>query len=1015
VKAIGTIAGAFLALSLPAWALAGTPSCPSSPTLSGPKTVTAGESYALSWTNVLANRPVSSTSTSDGYELQRAGDPAFTQIFDRVRTTRPSQTLGPAPAGVSVVYQRVVVLVSCAAASPGVLASNVFATSIRSSCDTPDGLEGLVVSPPGPPAFSTYVVSWDTAGSGRPGPGGGASGLLFRLRRTWGTEVNESLLEGGSASFQDPPGTYAYQVRAESSCGSVGPWSESLTVVVGAAPVPALALVSDPKPVVAIAGPGASPAATFAVRNGGTAALAVTAAASDLLTVVPGQVTLAPGETRIFSVAVRLSYVALAPYHGEVVLTSDAGLLKVPIDATFAATPADVPVVFSDADAELDDDASPVRRTLINPGATRAAIVGAVGEEWIHVDSNDGQAWDRPLLPGERRVVRIVVDRDKRRAPFGTETGVVSVTTAGFPASASAAKLLVIDDGPRPTVATGVRPSPIGSRTRLLYASMPNARDVLGVGRFTTDVWLTNLDALAPIDVSIWATPIAAAGALVVSSHVDLKLAPGETRRYRNIIGKVMQYDGACEVEVRSPATTLSVTALVANTPTAATTARRAALRQAGTVVTASPAVAGQYGFEMRPTVPGEGVKSSDPSYVLSGLAHDARRRTNVILTETSGVPTTIVVALFGSGGNALLKNGAPVELTVTVPALASVQINDADLFDTGAVDNPYALLYFQEGGSVVPFATVIDAGTEDASLRVGASIRSLTPIAPPAVASVKRTLAQTAALPFGGGPAPLLFPVAHIRGAPLADGSIPYWKTRVTFTNVNETEQRQIEFRIQDQTGNAVTGGGFGFIGLSPKGSVSIEDIGHLFVTGDTPVYGAVVIDSVEGGDGSWQRSWKDVDVQTETYTADPRDTALGDYKTGMEGFSYRHGYSSFQSNLGTVQIEGAESSTRFRTNLILEEVGGAPCTVAVSAYASGSFVPMATATVALPAFGYVSRELFAGVLGLDRSELVDVRLVVRQLDGDGVFMAFASKINLTTGDPANIFLRPASAGTGR
>src|SRR5204862_2692051 len=103
--------------------------------------------------------------------------------------------------------------------------------------------------------------------------------------------------------------------------------------------------------------------------------------------------------------------------------------------------------------------------------------------------------------------------------------------------------------------------------------------------------------------------------------------------------------------------------------------------------------------------------------------------------------------------------------------------------------------------------------------------------------------------------------------------------------------------------------------------------------------------------------------------------DASVGEYKTAMELFSYRHGYSSFQSNLGTVQIEGAESSSRVRTNLILEEVGGAACTVAVSAYTSGSFVPMASATVALPAFGYVSKELFGTVLGLELKELVDVR----------------------------------------
>jgi hypothetical protein len=52
---------------------------------------------------------------------------------------------------------------------------------------------------------------------------------------------------------------------------------------------------------------------------------------------------------------------------------------------------------------------------------------------------------------------------------------------------------------------------------------------------------------------------------------------------------------------------------------------------------------------------------------------------------------------------------------------------------------------------------------------------------------------------------------------------------------------------------------------------------------------------------------------------------------------------------------------------------------------------------------------------MNLDLEEIVDARVVVRQMDGDGVFMAFVSKINLVTGDPANVFLRPAAAGTGR
>jgi hypothetical protein len=973
--------------------------------LNGPSSLTTGESYALSWTNVLARGP---RVAGDTYELQRAADPGFTTLLDRVATARPSQTLAAPPAGVTSVSHRVLVFSSaCGTATSGSIVSNVVTTPVRAQCDEPAAVGHVEVNPETPPAFSTYVVSWD---AGNRGPGNGA---VYRLRRVVGSEVKESVLESGSASFQDAPGTYTYQVRAEASCGSVGPWSEALVVIVGATPVPALALVSDPKPVVAIAGSSA-PATSFTVRNTGTQTLTVDAVAGDLLSVSPAALTLKPGESRTLAVTAALTYPSAAPTHGLVVLASQAGRLKVPIDVTVAATPAESPVVWSEADADVDDDGNVVRRILINTGATRAAIVGAVGADWLHVEAAGLDAWDAPMTPGERRSIRVVTDRGKRRATFGTETGVVSVTTAGFPDAP--ARLLVVDDGPPPVVATGVRPAATGAKARLLYASMPNAKDAHGVGRFTSDLWVTNLDAVSPVDFSIWATPIGVSDALVVSAHIEQRLGPGETRRYRNLMRRLFPYDGACEMEIRSPASTISATAHVSNTPiaSAATTAKVKAL---ATDVNAVPVTPGQYGFEMRPTAPGEGVKSSDPTFVVSGLAHDAKRRTNLILTETTGVATTVNITMLDNAGRAIEKNGAPVEVAVEVGPLASVQVNDADLFGSGDYLGPYALVYFQGGGSVMPFATVIDAGTEDASLRVGTSVRTLTPATPPAVASAKRALASSAlALPFDGGPAPLLFPVAHIRGAALADGTVPYWKTRVTFTNVNESEQRQIEFRIQDQTGNATGVGGLSFIGLSPKASFTIDDVGGRFVTGDKPVYGAIVIDSIDNGSGdTWTKSWKDVDVQTETYTADTRDAARGEFKTGMEGFSYRHGYSSFQSNLGTVQIEGAESSSRYRTNLILEEVGGADCRVAVSAYTSGSFVPIATATVALPAFGYISRELFRDVLGLDRRELVDVRVVVRQLDGDGVFMAFASKINLTTGDPANIFLRPASAGTGR
>ncbi len=382
-----------------------------------------------------------------------------------------------------------------------------------------------------------------------------------------------------------------------------------------------------------------------------------------------------------------------------------------------------------------------------------------------------------------------------------------------------------------------------------------------------------------------------------------------------------------------------------------------------------------------------------------------------------------------------MTKGGQPVDFKQLVPAGQTVQVNYPDLFEDGAAyasAYSWGLVTFDSSatdsfgvpaGSVVPLATVIDNRTQDTSLRVGTSTRSLNPVLQPAARAApagREALSVSepqTTLPFDGGPAPLFFPAAHAVGAPLASGNAPVWRTRVTLTNTS-TAQRQVQLTFVDQVGGAIPGATFG-VGLTPQGVFSSEDL--LVQAFGTPeagrAYGGVRIENVKNPDGSWFSTWQDVDVQTEVYTVDPNASSapLGEFRTGMEAYPYWHGYSSFQSNLGTVAMEGAETSSRYRTNLILQEVGGALCEVSVAAYLPGSFTPVAQTTVTLRAFDYFSQELFKSVLGLNLAELTDVRIVVRQTSGDGVFLAFASKINLATGDPANIFLRPALAGTGR
>jgi hypothetical protein len=990
---------------------------PAAPLLSGPGVVQAGESYAVSWTNVLGDRAVPSNVT-DGYMLQRATDPSFTTPLDSTSTQRSALTLTPPPSGVATVYHRVFVR-SSSCPTVAAIVSNVLAVSVKSVCDVPPSVGELTASPPNPPAFSTWVVTWDTAGTGA-GPGGGYKNLKFRIRRTSSLEPDgrEWVVETGAASFTGPPGDYVFEVRAEAACGAVGPWSPPKRVTVGIVPKPTLVLVSEPRPLAQLVpAAGAASATSFTVRNGGTETVTALTKCEDAGFVIsPPQLTLAPGAAREVSVSPLYSTALARPVRTSVSVTSGGETLSVPIALMLAPAAAAAPVSWSTPDADVDVDGTGVLRSLVNPGATAAAFVATIKVPWITVESLDGQPWDRPLAPFETRPVRLVIDRAKRRGETGTEVGAVALTTVGWSAPQT---LVVTDDGPRILpAATGSASAPAASaKTRVLYASFPNAIDARHVGRYAADLWLTNTDAVNPITLSLFFSPVGAPNNPSALRRFDIRLGPGEMRRYRNIVATLLGSEGAYTVEVRSTAPTVGATALVTNKALPEVAALRRAV--AGTPAT------GSYGFEMRPTVPGEGAKQSDPVHVVSGLAHDANRRSNLLLLETTGYDTTVDVALFDGAGNPVLKNGQPVLLEKTIPANGTLQINDADeLFDANPLPGSYAYANVTwqssaadatgaQKGAVVGMATVIDNRTQDSSLHVGVSINALNPAYVPVSTLASRT--SLAALPYGGDAAPLLFPGVHSSGATLATGEKPFWRTRVTFTNTGDqaTDRRQVTLEYQPAGSTSSLKWSFG---LSPRAIFAFEDLFEEagFALPGENAFGSIKISAARGNDDNWTASWAGVDVQTETYTVDPAQ-GVGDFKTGMEGYTYFHGYSSFQSNLGTMSFDGAENSTNYRTNLILHEVGGSWCDVVIAAYLPGSFVPVAAVTKRLGPQQYFSDELFANILGLNLTEVTDVRIVVRQTAGDGVFLAFASKIDRASGDPANIFLRPAAAGTGR
>lgn len=1029
IRAALAAAGVLLAFTAaPAAESAG--ACPpEKPVLSVPDVVNRFEGYTISWTSVLVSRQ---TGPADIYVVERSEDPAFARGVEAFQTRGTSTAYGP-PLGVArTLYHRVAVQSFCSGPTAIRVHSLVLPVAISDQCSPPIEVEPPVVSPEAPPADTTYVVSWDTLTAGQPGPGGGAQGLRFRLRRSTSSgDVKETLIDTGNAAFADGPGEYLYQLRTENVCGDVSAWSRATRVVVGTSKTSALVLVSAPRPFIVQAGAGSPPSTRMTVRNAGSEALEVTASSpAGALVAVPGSFRVESGESASVSVTVAREIDPAAPFHEELTLLAKDVVLRVPIDVGAAVADAEAPAGWDDEGADVDAVGNGLQRTLLNPGSRPASIATSISAEWISIQGVDGKTWDRPLAPGEKRPVWISVDRGKRRAAIGTEVATVTVVTAGH--AGSPKSLSVIDDGPLLSAGSG-GPSTGGPdlpplylmKSRLLYPSLPNAVDGLGIGRYTSDVWLSNVDALSPIQVVLTLTPSGQGNTSAGVRQFVFALGAGETRRFRNIVGTVFGYVGSCSLDISSPAATLSATAMVNNKPLVPLVAGKTAAL--GTAVEGTILSTGEFGFEMRPVAAGEGVSAYDRSFIVSGLWHDATRRTNLILRETTGNATRVVIRLLDNLGRPIQKDGQEVSLDVTVPALGSIQINDADLFPaepitTGSI---WAQLEFQRGvtdpfgrerGAVVPFATVIDSGTQDASLRVGVSRAALVPVASGAAASV-RSLAG--ALPYPDEVEPLLFPVAHVTGAPLSSGNAPRWKTRVTLANVNDTESRNVRLRFIDKSGSLPQGASATATVLVPaQNAISINDVleNAFLIPAGANVWGTISVDALrQEGTTAWEYTWADVDVQTETYTRETGSQSRGEFRTGMEGYSYRHGYSSYQSNLGTALIEGAEISPRYRTNLILQEVGGAPVTVAVGVYQPGALVPLAIQFVKLEKGDYISRELFRDLMKLDLEEVIDARVVVRQMDGDGVFMAFVSKINLVTGDPANVFLRPASAGTGR
>ena len=96
-------------------------------------------------------------------------------------------------------------------------------------------------------------------------------------------------------------------------------------------------------------------------------------------------------------------------------------------------------------------------------------------------------------------------------------------------------------------------------------------------------------------------------------------------------------------------------------------------------------------------------------------------------------------------------------------------------------------------------------------------------------------------------------------------------------------------------------------------------------------------------------------------------------------------------------LQILQAEDSVRYRTNLGVAEVTGKPATVEVQVFLPDSKISPST-QIPLPANGFIQVPVIQS-LGL--TNVYNVRISLRVVDGDGKVSAYGSVIDQKTNDP--------------
>ncbi|MEO6323819.1 MAG: PKD domain-containing protein [Thermoanaerobaculia bacterium] len=762
------------------------------------------------------------------------------------------------------------------------------------------------------------------------------------------------------------------RVRAKQDCATEGLNSNVVSITVKGSPAGFVFTKAGPS-FTAVQNSAPPPADTVTLRNvGGQSGIATFSTTSTFFTISPTTLSLAPGATG--SVTVRTTAQALSAlnrYSGLLVVTGGVSPLSTPVSlavvpAAGAASGAKARATVGTLTFQAPAGQNPPAQTLIvnvtgGQGPVYLSSVIGPGGSWLEISTE----LSSPVPASGQITLTVSVNRTKRTPQDGVPPlrTVLRLSPVGSQ-SVSDSAVVEILDVQLPPIVIGPGPRSIASNGSFLIPVAVKQESGSGGAVFTSDGWLRNQGA-ATVAADLYFTPEnvdGLAGASVRKASVTIP--PSNTLRLSDLVASVFGTSGTNgQVEVRST----SISSLSLRTTVDSVTGGDASSR---------------FGTEMPTVTSGSGTGLGDPELVLPGIDDDANYRANVILVETTGSPATAEVTVTGPAGNLIGT------LTRLLPAFGKIQINRVvDTASPGArVSSGWASVRVIGGlGRVSAVATVIDnrSGTFSAVLArrtkpvvtpgpggrpalVGtAAITSNVPYLIPSVARLTgvgdtRFSTRLAIVNPTGSPANLILTYRYIDAD---DGNL-----RKT------TPPRTLTIAARNTLPGAL--GNDAIVGLF---GITNQSYGSILIEGDSKLIGATAtIEAISPSSPS--RAPKSAQVNGR-FLDEPEIIAIDQVERGFEG---------------------AEKSEQFRTNMILLEVDGQPCSVLVRLYAKTG-EPLKEQTFSLEGGRYRQiNDLFSDQgLDLGVGPFSDVYVTARVVSGSGRVIALATVVDNVSSSP--------------